>query len=102
MIFSLAEKIADVLSRVFKPAMMQRAGVDFDLPIVEAYYEAFKNKNVNPEDLHLIPESDSYIYPTLRDGEPYDSDVSICNVFTCKVSNVTHFRFWIIWIILLL
>ena len=35
--------------------------------------------------MHLIPENDTWMYPTLRNGEPFESDVSICNVFTCKV-----------------
>ena len=34
---------------------------------------------------HNLPENDHWIYPTLRNGEPYLSDVSICNVFTCKI-----------------
>ncbi len=41
-VFYFTLQIADVLSRVFKPAIMQRAGVAFDLPIVEAYYKAQK------------------------------------------------------------
>ena len=85
MLFSIAEKIDDLLSRVFKPAMMQRANVEFDRPILEAYYSAFMNQGIVPEELHLIPEDDSWIYPTLKDGVAFDSDVSICNVFTCKV-----------------
>ena len=35
--------------------------------------------------MHNLPENDHWIYPTLRNGEPYQSDVSICNVFTCKI-----------------
>ena len=35
--------------------------------------------------MHNLPENDNWIYPTLRNGEPYQSDVSICNVFTCKI-----------------
>ena len=38
LIFSIAEKYSKEAARVFKPAVMQRAGVDFELPIVEAYY----------------------------------------------------------------
>ena len=64
---------------------MQRAGVAFDLPIVEAYYKALKEDNIDPADVHLIPESDDWVYPTTKYGEPYESDVSICNVFTCKL-----------------
>ena len=30
-------------------------------------------------------ELDTYEYPTTRYGEPFTSDVSICNVFVCKV-----------------
>ena len=64
---------------------MQRAGVAFDLPIVEAYYKAQKEDGIAPGDVHLIPESDDWVYPTTKYAEPYESDVSICNVFTCKV-----------------
>jgi hypothetical protein len=70
---------------VIKPAMMQRASVDFNAPILEAFYSAFKNDGILPVDLHIIPETDDSIYPTTKFGEPFDSDVSICNVFTCKV-----------------
>ena len=35
--------------------------------------------------MHNLPENDHWIYPTLRNGEPYQADVSICNVFTCKI-----------------
>ena len=38
LIFSIAEKYSKDAARVFKPAIMQRGGVDFNLPIVEAYY----------------------------------------------------------------
>ena len=38
LIFSIGEKYSSDVARVFKPAMMQRAGVDFDLPLIEAYY----------------------------------------------------------------
>ena len=85
MLFSVAEKVAYAAARVFKPAIMQRAGVDFDLPIVEAYYKAQTDDGIDPGDVHLIPEEDNWLYPTTKYGEPYDSDVSICNVFTCKV-----------------
>ena len=85
MIFSVAEKIAYAAARVFKPAIMQRAGVDFDLPIVEAYYKAQSVDGIDPNDVQIIPEEDSWLYPTTRNGEPFESDVSICNVFTCKV-----------------
>jgi hypothetical protein len=64
---------------------MQRAGVAFDLPIVEAYYKAQKEDGIAPGDVHIIPESDDWIYPTYKYGEPHIADVSICNVFTCKV-----------------
>ena len=37
LVFSIIQNIT-VAARVFKPAMMQRAGVPFDAPIVEAYY----------------------------------------------------------------
>ena len=30
-------------------------------------------------------ELDTYEYPTTKYGEPFTSDVSICNVFVCKV-----------------
>ena len=64
---------------------LQRAGVPFDAPIVEAYFAANSKSGIKPTDLHNLPENDHWIYPTLRNGEPYQSDVSICNVFTCKI-----------------
>lgn len=85
MVFSIMEKVSKDAARLFKPAIMQRGQVDFELPMVEAYYQAYLTKGVEPEKLPLIPEDDRYVYPTLRNGEPYVSDVSICNVFTCKV-----------------
>lgn len=85
MIFSIAQKYSKDAARVFKPAIMQRGQVDFDLNIVEAYFNAYKTKGIEPKELHLIPEEDFWMYPTLRNGENFVSDVSICNVFTCKV-----------------
>lgn len=85
MVFSVAEKVADVAARLFKPAIMQRAQVGFDRPIVEAYYKAFMEINMEPNALHNLPELDYWMYPTTKYGEPVTSDVSICNVFTCKI-----------------
>ena len=48
-------------------------------------FSAFVNQGILPKNLHLVPEEDSWQYPTLKNGEPFQSDVSICNVFTCKV-----------------
>ena len=62
-----------------------RAGVPFDAPIVEAYYRAKINYGIEPWDLHNVPEEDQWQYPTLKNGEPFESDVSICHVFVCKV-----------------
>ena len=52
---------------------------------MEAYFTANSKSGIKPTDLHNLPENDHWIYPTLRNGEPYQSDVSICNVFTCKI-----------------
>ena len=38
LIFSIAEKYSKDAARVFVPAILQRANVDFDQPIVEAYH----------------------------------------------------------------
>ena len=35
--------------------------------------------------MHNVPEEDSWVYPTLRNDQAYESDVSICNVFVCKI-----------------
>ena len=35
--------------------------------------------------LHNMVELDRYQYPTTKYGQPHTSDVSICNVFVCKV-----------------
>merc|ERR1712080_441145 len=84
MLFSYVERISPVASRVFKPAIMQRAGVAFDEPIVEAYYAAHL-KGIEPDVLHLIPEEDGWLYETTRFDEPAVSPVAICNVFVCNV-----------------
>ena len=52
---------------------------------MQFYFRAFTEKGTFPNELHLIPENDDWQYPTTRYGEDYTSDVSICNVFTCKV-----------------
>ena len=44
-----------------------------------------KVDGIAPADVHLIPELDEWTYPTTKYSEPFESDVSICNVFTCKV-----------------
>ena len=40
MLFTFTERVSKDVSRVFKPAVMQRAGLPFDKPLVEAYYAA--------------------------------------------------------------
>jgi len=83
-LFSYVERVSDVAARVFKPAVMQRAGVPFDRPILEAYYQAHKD-GISATQLALIPEKDGWIYETTRFGEAEKSPVMICNVFVCNV-----------------
>jgi len=84
MLFSYVERLSDEVARVFKPAIMQRAGLSFDKPLVEAYYAAHL-AGVEVTMLPLLPEKDGWIYPTTRDGKPELSPVMICNVFVCNV-----------------
>jgi hypothetical protein len=88
MLFSVVERLSPAAARVFKPVIMQRAGVDFDLPIVEAYYKAKTVDGIAPEDVHIVGEKDEWTYPTTRDGKPVKSSVSVCIGFTCKVLKV--------------
>jgi len=83
-LFSYVERVSKVAARVFKPAVMQRAGVAFDRPILEAYYQAHK-AGIAATELPLIPEQDGWVYETTRYGEPEHSPVMICNVFVCNV-----------------
>lgn len=69
----------------YPPELFVLQGVPLDSPIVEAYYKAETELGISPGDVHILPELDSNIYQTTRYGEPDESDVSICNVFTCKV-----------------
>ena len=73
--------------RIFKPALARRAGLDDDdLRLIDVYHHALQNKGINPEDLHNQVELDSYIYHSKKvNGEPIDSDVSLCHVLVCKV-----------------
>ena len=84
LLFSYMERVSKVASRVFKPAVMQRAGIPFDRPILEAYYQAYLD-GIETTQLPLIPEKDGWIYETTRFGEPELSPVMICNVFVCNV-----------------
>ena len=87
MLFSAVERLpllGEEVSRVFKPAMMQRAGVPFDRPLVEAYHAA-SLAGVEVTRLPLVPETDGWRYVTTRFGEPEISPVMICNVFVCNV-----------------
>jgi hypothetical protein len=85
MAFHLVEKFSADAARVFKPAMMQRAGVDFNLPLIEAYYAAHSQQDIAPRELHNVVEANGWLYNTTRDGVPELSPVAICNVFTCNV-----------------
>jgi len=83
-LFSYIERVSKVAARVFKPAVMQRAGIPFDRPILEAYYQAHLD-GIEATQLPLIPEKDGWIYETTRFGEPEQTPVMICNVFVCNV-----------------
>ena len=83
-LFSYIERVSKAAARVAKPAVMQRAGVIFDRPIIEAFYQAHLD-GMEPTQLPLIPEKDGWIYETTRFGEPEQSPVMICNVFVCNV-----------------
>lgn len=85
MVFHVVEKRSVESARVFKPAMMVRAGVPFDEPLIEAYFAADQSGLSEPRNLHNVPEDNDYIYNTTKDGEPIMSRVAICNVFTCNV-----------------
>ena len=83
-LFTYVERVSAEAARVFKPAVMQRAGVPFDESILEAYYQAHL-KGIEPNEIALIPEQDGWIYETTRNGEMAKSPVMICNVFVCNV-----------------
>ena len=83
MLFTAVERVSSEVARVFKPAMMQRAGVQFDRPLVEAYHAA-SLAGVEVTRLPLVPETDGWPYETKRDGEAATSPVMICNVFVCN------------------
>ncbi|XP_023336294.1 uncharacterized protein LOC111707424 isoform X2 [Eurytemora carolleeae] len=84
MLFSYIERVSTTVARVYKPAMLQRAGVPFNYTLVEAFYEASLN-GLTPEEMYSIPEQDGWLYETTRDGVPEYSPVAICNVFVCNV-----------------
>merc|ERR1712130_669259 len=86
LLMSVVERLSEEAARILKPAIMQRAGVQFDHPtgILEAYYQAHLT-GVDPTELALIPEQDGWLYPTTREGTPTISPVMICNVFVCNV-----------------
>ena len=84
MLFTAVERVSSEVARVFKPAMMQRAGVPFDRPLLEAYHAA-SLAGVEVTRLPLVPETDGWLYETTREGEAAISPVMICNVFVCNV-----------------
>ena len=54
--------------------------MDFSSINYRAYVDGMDYAN-----LHNMAELDTYEYPTTKYDEPFTSDVSICNVFVCKV-----------------
>merc|ERR1712212_794152 len=86
LLMSVGERLSEEAARILKPAIMQRAGVQFDHPtgILEAYYQAHL-AGVEPTELAMIPEQDGWLYHTTREGTPTISPVMICNVFVCNV-----------------
>ena len=88
-LFSYIERVSKAAARVAKPAVMKRAGVPFDRPIIEAFYQAHLDV-MEATQLPLMPEKDGWIYETTRFGEPEQSPVMICNVFVlCHFKNIT-------------
>ena len=84
MVFSYMERVSKDAARVFKPAMLQRAGVPFNSTLLQAYYMA-EQIGLTSTQLYTLPEQDTWRYETTRDGEPELNEVSICNVFVCRV-----------------
>ena len=85
MFFHVAEKQSEEAARSFKPAMMVRAGVDFDEPMIEAYYKASEELGIAPAMLHEQPELDEYRYESTKYGQRQLLPSAVCNVFTCNV-----------------
>ena len=83
-LFSYIERVSSQAARVLKPAVMQRAGLAPDRPLVEAYYRAHL-AGLDERTVPLIPERDGWLYHTTRFGQPDLSPVMICNVFVCNV-----------------
>jgi hypothetical protein len=59
-LFSYIERVAKAAARVAKPVVMQRAGVPFDRPIIEAFYQAHLD-GMAATQLPLMPEKDGWI-----------------------------------------
>jgi hypothetical protein len=39
--------------------------------------------NISPLKLATFPEKDDFIYKVKKNGEPVESEVTICNTFVC-------------------
>jgi len=85
LVVTVLERVSKEAARILAPALLQRAGVEFDHPggVLEAYYRASLG-GTPPTHLPLLPEQDGWTYPTTRDGEAASSPVMICNVFVCN------------------
>lgn len=71
------------MARVWNQAMGQRVG-NRDAPLWKILQIAHE-QGIKSTELPYIPEKDEWVYKTTRYGEEFESQVSICHTFVCKV-----------------
>ena len=69
---------------IWNPGMAKRLSVSDELRTAELYQLAAE-KGLSSLDLIRMPEQDSWRYNTTRNGEPYEGQDMVCDVFVCNM-----------------
>jgi hypothetical protein len=83
---SLAEidRNTGIGAMIWNPGMAKRLGVSDQLRTSELYQLAAE-QGMSSLDVIRIPEQDSWVYNTTRNGEPYVGKDMVCDVFVCNM-----------------
>lgn len=76
--------IPEISNLMWNPAWNRRIGTD-GLSTSDIYYHAMTSLDMDSRVIPTIPEQDSWVYNTTRNGEPAVGKSMVCCVFVCNM-----------------
>ena len=84
-LFAIIDRnIPEISDLMWNPAWNKRIET-VGLSTSDIYYSAMKNKNLDSRFIPTIPEQDSWMYDTTRNGKPAVGKAMVCCVFVCNM-----------------